>query len=196
GQVCLAIKRAYVHNDIYDSMCSELAALADAAIVDDGAKQGTQIGPIQNQAQYDKIRGFLETARQDGTIIAGGEVMERDGYFVRPTIVRDVTDGHQIVDEEQFGPILPLIRFDDVEDVIARANASEYGLGGSVWSKDVERAAGIAARIESGQVWVNQHIAIGPHIPMAGFKSSGLGVEQSVEGLAEYTQTQVVNIKR
>lgn len=196
GQVCLAVKRAYVHDAIYDAMCSELAALAEAAIVDDGSKQGTQIGPIQNKAQYEKIKGFLESARRDGTIIAGGEVMERQGYFIRPTIVRDVTDGCQIVDEEQFGPILPVIRFDDVEDVIARANNSETGLGGSVWSNDIARATEIAGRIESGQMWVNQHIAIGPHIPMAGFKASGLGVEQSVEGLSEYTQLQVINVAR
>ena len=129
-------------------------------------------------------------------IIAGGKAMERAGYFIEPTIVRDVTDGAKIVDEEQFGPILPVIRFDDVDDVIARANAGDYGLGGSVWSSDVDRAAAIAARIEAGQVWVNQHVAIGPHIPMAGFKQSGLGAEQSIEGLAEYTQLQVINIKR
>jgi len=124
------------------------------------------------------------------------EVMDREGYFMRPTIVRDVTDGNIIVDEEQFGPILPVISFSDIDDVIVRANASPYGLGGSVWSKDVERATDIAGRIESGQIWVNQHLAIGPHIPMAGFKESGLGVEQSVEGLAEYTQVQVVNVAR
>lgn len=196
GQVCLAIKRAYVHEDIYEAMCAELARLAEEAVVDDGLKQGTGIGPIQNKAQFEKVQGFLEAAKREGTVIAGGEVIGRDGYFIRPTIVRDVTDGHRIVDEEQFGPILPVIAFSDVDDVVARANASEYGLGGSVWSADVERAADIAGRIESGQVWVNQHIAIGPHIPMAGFKASGLGVEQSVEGLAEYTQVQVVNIAR
>lgn len=196
GQVCLAVKRAYVHADIYDAMCAELARLAEEAIVGDGLEQGTTIGPIQNRAQFEKVKAFLETARRDGTIIAGGEVIESDGYFLRPTVVRDVTDGDTIVDEEQFGPILPVIPFDDVEDVIARANRSDYGLGGSVWSKDVVRAAQIAGRIESGQVWVNQHVAIGPHIPMAGFKSSGLGVEQSVEGLAEYTQIQVINVAR
>ncbi len=196
GQVCLAIKRAYVHADIYDAMAAELARLAEAAIVGDGLEQGTQIGPIQNAMQFDKVKGFLDDAARDGTIVAGGKAMERAGYFIAPTIVRDVTDGHRIVDEEQFGPILPLVKFEDVDDVIARANASDYGLGGSVWSKDVERAADIAGRIESGQVWVNQHIAIGPHIPMAGFKQSGLGVEQAEEGLAEYTQMQVVNIKR
>jgi acyl-CoA reductase-like NAD-dependent aldehyde dehydrogenase len=196
GQVCLAIKRAYVHESIYDAMCQELARLAQEAIVDDGLKQGTQIGPIQNKAQFEKLKEFLSDARREGKIIAGGEAMERAGYFVQPTIVRDVNDGDRIVDEEQFGPILPVIAFSDVDDVVRRANKSDYGLGGSVWAKDVDRAASIAARIESGQVWVNQHVAIGPHIPMAGFKSSGLGVEQSVEGLVEYTQLQVINIKR
>lgn len=196
GQVCLAIKRAYVHDSIYDAMCEELARLAEAAVVDDGLAQGAQIGPIQNKAQYEKVKAFLESARKDGTIVAGGEILDRAGYFLRPTIVRDVTDGDRIVDEEQFGPILPLIRFSDVDDVVARANASPYGLGASVWSRDVDRALGIANRIESGSVWVNQHIGIGPHIPMAGVKSSGLGVEQSEEGLAEYTQLSVINVAR
>lgn len=196
GQVCLAIKRAYVHEDIYDAMCEELAALAEQAVVDDGLRQGTQMGPIQNKAQYEKVCDFLDSARRDGKIVAGGEVMDKGGYFIRPTIVRDVSDGDRIVDEEQFGPILPVIAFGDSDDVIARANASEYGLGASVWSADAARAEGIARRIDSGQVWVNQHMAIGPHIPMAGFKSSGIGVEQSAEGLAEYTQVKVVNIAR
>ncbi|GFM31461.1 aldehyde dehydrogenase family protein [Novosphingobium sp. PY1] len=196
GQVCLAIKRTYVHEAIYDAMCDELARLAEEAVVDDGLKQGTRIGPIQNRQQFEKVKDFLETARKEGRIVAGGKVLEREGYFIEPTIVRDVRDGDRIVDEEQFGPILPVIAFSDIDDVVARANASEYGLGGSVWSQDVSKAADIAGRIESGQVWVNQHIAIGPHIPMAGFRSSGLGVEQSAEGLAEYTQLKVVNIAR
>jgi acyl-CoA reductase-like NAD-dependent aldehyde dehydrogenase len=196
GQVCLAIKRAYVHDSIYDAMCDELARLAEAAVVDDGLAQGAQIGPIQNKAQYEKVKAFLDSARKDGTIVAGGEIIDRAGYFLRPTIVRDVTDGHEIVDEEQFGPILPVIRFSDVDDVVARANASPYGLGASVWSRDIDRALAVANRIESGSVWVNQHVAIGPHIPMAGVKSSGLGVEQSEEGLAEYTQLSVINVAR
>lgn len=196
GQVCLAIKRAYVHDSIYDAMCDELARLAEAAVVDDGLAQGAQIGPIQNKAQYEKVKGFLDRARRDGTIVAGGEVIDSAGYFLRPTIVRDVTDGDEIVDEEQFGPILPVIRYTDVDDVVARANASPYGLGASVWSRDVDRALAVADRIESGSVWVNQHVAIGPHIPMAGVKSSGLGVEQSEEGLAEYTQLSVINVAR
>ncbi|MFX7796801.1 aldehyde dehydrogenase family protein, partial [Acinetobacter baumannii] len=95
----------------------------------------------------EKVKGFLEAARRDGKIIAGGEAMGRAGYFIQPTIVRDISDGHTIVDEEQFGPILPVIAFSDVDDVVRCVNSSEYGLGGSIWSKDVERAAAIAERI-------------------------------------------------
>ena len=196
GQVCIAVKRAYVHESIYDEMCNELTSLAEQAIVGDGLNQGTTIGPIQNKKQYEKVRNYLDQASKDGNVIAGGEVLSGEGYFVKPTIVRDVTDGNSIVDEEQFGPILPVIPFSDVDDVINRANNTEYGLGGSVWSQNEERGLEIADRIESGSVWVNQHLNIGPHIPMAGFKGSGVGVEQSVEGLEEYTQAQVVNVAR
>ena len=196
GQVCLAVKRAYVHEDIYEEMCDELAGIAAQAVLDDGLKQGTTVGPIQNKEQYEKVKGYLQDAHVNGRIIAGGDAPERRGYFISPTIVRDVTDGQKIVDEEQFGPILPVISFRDIDDVIARANNSDYGLGGSVHSADVEKATEIAGRIESGTVWVNQQLNIGPHIPMAGFKGSGLGIEQSVEGLAEYTQMQVINVAR
>lgn len=196
GQICLAVKRAYVHDEIYDQFCDALAEIASQAVVDDGLKQGTTIGPIQNKAQYEKVKTYLEDAKSCGTVIAGGEVREGKGYFISPTIVRDVEDGQKIVDEEQFGPILPVIRFKDIDDVIERANNSEYGLGGSVHGADLEQATDVAGRIDSGTIWVNQQLNIGPHIPMAGFKGSGLGVEQSVEGLAEYTQIQVINVAR
>lgn len=194
GQVCLAIKRVYAHASIHDALCSELAGLAEAAVVGDGLEQGTTIGPIQNQAQYDKVLAFLDRAKTDGTVIAGGEVLSRSGYFVGPTIVRDVGDGDEIVDQEQFGPILPIVRFDNVDEIVSNINASPNGLGASVWSADPHRAVAIADRIEAGTVWVNQHLAIGPHIPMAGFRQSGLGVEQSTEGLKELMQIQVLNI--
>jgi acyl-CoA reductase-like NAD-dependent aldehyde dehydrogenase len=196
GQVCLAVKRVYVHEGIYDTMCEELARLADEAVVDDGSKQGTRIGPLQNRAQFEKIKAFIEKSRTAGTIVAGGEVLDRKGFFVRPTIVRDLPEGSALIDEEQFGPILPVMSFADVDEAIERANSGSYGLGGSVWSQDIDRALDIADRIESGSVWVNQHLGIGPHIPMAGAKSSGIGVEQSDEGLAEYTQPYVVNVAR
>ncbi|WP_026941047.1 aldehyde dehydrogenase family protein [Hellea balneolensis] len=196
GQVCLAVKRAYVHEDIYDDMCDELGKIADAAIVGDGLEQGVTMGPIQNKAQYELVKNLLESAKKDGKIVSGGVVENKSGYFIRPTIVRDVTDGDDIVDLEQFGPVLPVIKYTDLDDAVSRANNSDYGLGASVWSSDVDKAADVAVQIESGSVWVNQHINIGPHIPMAGFKSSGIGVEQSAEGLEEYTQVQVLNIAK
>lgn len=196
GQVCLAIKRVYAHAAVYEALCSELARLAREVVVDDGLKQGATIGPLQNRAQFEKVQAFLARARLDGVVIAGGEVLDRAGYFMTPAIVRDVRDGHQIVDEEQFGPILPVVRFEDVDEVIRNVNASPHGLGGSIWSADVERAIALAGRVETGTIWVNQHLAIGPHIPMAGFRQSGLGVEQSIEGLEEFTQLQVLNAAR
>lgn len=196
GQVCLALKRLYVHESIYDAMCDELAKLANEAVVDDGLKQGAQIGPLQNRMQYEKVKGFLEDARKDGRIIAGGEVPDRPGFFIRPTIVRDIADGSRVVDEEQFGPILPVIKYSDPEDALARANASPYGLGASVWSSNMDRAYDIAGRMEAGTVWVNKHLDFGPNIPFGGAKMSGLGVEFAEEGLAEFTQVFVINMAR
>ena len=194
GQVCMAIKRVYVHEKIYDEMCDELTKLAEAAVVGDGLQQGSTIGPIQNKAQYEKVKALIKSADTDGKILCGGVVKGKKGYFIKPVIVRDVKDGDDIVDKEQFGPILPIIKFKDVKKVGLLANASDYGLGASVWSADEKAATKLAATIESGTVWVNQSTNIGPHIPMAGFKASGIGVEQSAEGLEEYTQIQVLNI--
>ncbi|HNJ47492.1 MAG TPA: aldehyde dehydrogenase family protein, partial [Novosphingobium sp.] len=179
-----------------DELCDELAKLADAAVVDDGLKQGAQIGPLQNKMQYEKVKGFLEDARANGTIIAGGVVEDRPGYFIRPTIVRDVSDGTMIVDEEQFGPILPVIKFSDVDDALERANASPWGLGGSVWSTDRDKAYDIACEVDSGTVWINKHLDFGPNIPFGGAKQSGIGVEFAEEGLYEFTQIQVINEAR
>ena len=196
GQVCLAIKRVYAHESHYDALCAELTKLADAAIVDDGLKQGSQIGPLQNKMQYEKVKGFLEDARAHGNIIAGGQVEDRPGYFIRPTIVRDVEDGTRIVDEEQFGPILPIIKYSDPEAALAKANASPWGLGGSVWGQDRDKAYALACEMDSGTVWINKHLDFGPNIPFGGAKQSGIGVEFAEEGLNEFTQIQVINEAR
>jgi acyl-CoA reductase-like NAD-dependent aldehyde dehydrogenase len=194
GQVCIAIKRLYVHDSIYDAVCDELGRLARETVVGDGLEPGTQMGPIQNQAQFEKVKGFLEDARQNGTIVAGGGVLEREGYFVQPTIVRDIRDDARLVREEQFGPVLPVLRYSDIDEVIERANDTDFGLGGSVWSSDRDRAFGVAARINSGTVWVNKHLDLGPDIPYAGAKQSGIGTELGQEGLEEFTQATIINV--
>lgn len=196
GQVCMAAKRIYVHEAIYDEMAAAMAKIAREAIVDDGSKQGTRLGPLQNKAQYEKVKGLIDDAKKTGARVIGGEAMDRKGYFLRPAVICDVAEGSRVVDEEQFGPILPMIRFNDDDDVVRRANASPYGLGGSVWSSDPDRARRLAEQIDAGTVWINQHVTIGPHIPMAGSKQSGVGVEQSLEGLAEFTQVRVLNIAK
>ena len=196
GQTCVAIKRLYVHDSIHDAVCDELGRLARETVVGDGLEQRTQMGPIQNQAQFEKVKGFLEDARQNGKIVAGGGVLEREGYFVQPTVVRDIPDNARLVREEQFGPVLPVLRYSDIDEVIARANDTEFGLGGSVWSSDRNRAFEVAARINAGTVWVNKHLDLGPDIPYAGAKQSGIGTELGREGLEEFTQATIINVAK
>jgi acyl-CoA reductase-like NAD-dependent aldehyde dehydrogenase len=196
GQVCAVIKRLYVHADIYDALCDEMAALAKAATMGDGMDPGVAFGPIQNRAQYQKVLGILDDARANGRIIAGGERRAGPGFFVPLTIVRDISDGTATVDQEAFGPVLPILRYTDVADAIARANGTPYGLGGSVWSRDLKKAAAVAAQMECGTVWINQHCALDPAVPFPAHKQSGIGVESGREGLLAYTSMQVVNINK
>tara|TARA_B110000967_G_scaffold188077_1_gene210547 strand:- start:82 stop:825 length:744 start_codon:yes stop_codon:yes gene_type:complete len=196
GQVCIALKRLYVHESIYDEMCDEIAKLANASVVGNGLDEATQFGPVQNKAQFKKVRDYVEDARVNGNIIAGGEISDAPGFFVPLTVVRDIEDGTRVVDEEPFGPVLPIIKYSDLDDAVARANSSIYGLGGSVWSSDPDRGARVAQRLEAGTVWVNQHCAFGPHIPFPPAKQSGIGVEWGKQGLAELTAMQVVNINK
>lgn len=196
GQVCIAMKRLYVHESIYDEMCDELATIAKATVIGDGLEQGTQLGPLQNKMQFDKVREMIVEAGKDGKIIAGGDVPDKPGYFIAPTIVRDITDGARLVDEEQFGPVLPVIKFSDPLDAVARANASPYGLGGSIWSGDLDKAYALAEEMDSGTVWINKHAELDPSIPFGGARQSGLGTELGQEGLEEFTQLKMINIAK
>jgi acyl-CoA reductase-like NAD-dependent aldehyde dehydrogenase len=196
AQICAVIKRLYVHESRYDEVCDVLAAGLSQAVTGNGMDPDVQFGPIQNAAQFEKVKSFLEEARATGTIICGGEVPAGKGYFITPTLVRDVSDGHRLVDEEPFGPILPIIRYSDIDDAVSRANASPFGLGASVWSADAEQALAVAARLDAGTVWVNQHCAIDPSIPFPTSKKSGMGVEAGREGLLEYCNLKVLNIKK
>lgn len=196
GQICVAVKRIYVPEALYEEFCTELAVLAGQSVVGDGMEEGTQIGPLQNRMQFDKVSALLAETAKTGKVIAGGAALDRSGYFIAPTVVRDVTDTHPIVADEQFAPILPVLAYADLDDAIERINASIYGLAGSVWSADPARAEAVAQRIDSGTVWINSHMALDPEVPFRGAKQSGIGVEQAQEGLFEYTQARVITVPK
>ncbi|WP_221937707.1 aldehyde dehydrogenase family protein [Variovorax sp. KBS0712] len=190
GQTCAAMKRLYVHASIHDEVCEHLAAFAKQVPMGDGMDEKNVLGPVQNRMQFDKVARLVADAKKKGQVLTGGEPGE--GLFFPATIVAGLKNGDALVDEEQFGPALPVIRYTDVEDAIRAANDSENGLGGSVWSKDIEHAKRIASRLECGSVWINKHGAIQPNAPFGGVKASGLGVEFAEEGLKEYTDAQVI----
>lgn len=197
GQTCAALKRLYVHESIHDELVAELAAIARSAKVGNGLEEGMDYGPVNNQDQLNVVLELAADAKANGaTFVTGGERPEGPGYFYPLTIVTDVTDGCRLVDEEPFGPILPVIKFSDIDEVIERANNNENGLGGSIWSSDLEKATALASRLESGTAWINNHAAIQPNVPFGGVKQSGFGVEFAKYGLEEYTSIQSVIINK
>lgn len=196
AQVCVATKRMFIHADIYDRVRDRLHQLAKDTPVGDGAEQGNRYGPIQNEAQYLRVLALLEDARATGlTLLDGGPVPEK-GYFIPLTLVDNPPDDSRVVVEEAFGPILPLLKFHDVDEVVARANDTEYGLAGAVWSADVEQATAIAHRLDTGTVWINQNLHSTPFTPLAGAKQSGFGQENGVAGLLEFTRPKAIYIPK
>jgi acyl-CoA reductase-like NAD-dependent aldehyde dehydrogenase len=195
GQVCMAIKRIYAHERVYDAICGALADAARKATVGNGLEPDTQLGPIQNREQYDRVVGLLEETKRSGArILAGGDVPATDGYFIPPTIVADIDEQSRLVREEQFGPIVPVLKFTDEEDALRRANDTRYGLSGSVWSSNPERAAALASRLEVGTAWVNHHRATSATVPFGGAKESGIGRVYSEMGLKAYLEPRVVSV--
>lgn len=194
GQTCAALKRLYVHEAIYEDVCSELVNYARNVPVGNGLDEASALGPIQNRAQFDKVERLVEDAKaRGGRVLLGGErTTTENSLFYSPTLVADLDNGAALVDEEQFGPALPIIRYSDIDEVVERANDNPNGLGGSIWSKDIELARSLALRLQTGSTWINKHGAIQPNAPMAGVKQSGLGVSFAEEGLHEYTDVQVV----
>jgi acyl-CoA reductase-like NAD-dependent aldehyde dehydrogenase len=194
GQTCAALKRLYVPDAIYDEVCDALVDYAKNVSVGHGLDENSILGPIQNRMQYQKVVELVEDAKRNGArVLCGGEAPEGPGFFYPVTIVADATDGMRIVDEEQFGPVLPVIRYTDLEDAIESANRLDVGLGGSAWSSDPEKAKAVAHRLECGTAWINSHGGIKPFAPFGGVKGSGIGVEFGELGLKEYTSVQVVH---
>ncbi|MGE0830817.1 MAG: aldehyde dehydrogenase family protein [Hyphomonadaceae bacterium] len=197
GQICIAAKRVYVHKDIYEPFKQALVAYAQSVKVGDGSEQGTQIGPIQNHPQYRRVLELIADAKAKGyKFLIGGEGAQKPGYFAPISIIDNPPDDSRIVREEQFGPVLPLLKFDTADEAVARANDSEYGLGASVWSSDVAQARQIADRLEAGNVWINEVQYVMPNAVFGGHKNSGIGGEGGVDGLLEYTNAQTITIKK
>jgi acyl-CoA reductase-like NAD-dependent aldehyde dehydrogenase len=197
GQTCAALKRLYIHESQYEAFADALTLIARRQVVGDGLEPGVNFGPVQNLDQLQLVEALVADARDQGArVLCGGARLDRPGFFYPPTLVADVTDGQRLVDEEQFGPVLPLIAYSDVEDVLRRANAGDMGLGGSVWGPDVEQAQALACRLESGVAWVNCHARIQPNTPFGGSKMSGFGVEFGLEGLLEFTGQQLLFINK
>ena len=197
GQVCACMKRAYVPAALYDALCARMADIASRVRIGPWDAPEVEIGPLQNRQQLDIVTGMVDDALERGaTRFYCGDVPAGPGYFHPISLFRDVPDDARLVREEQFGPALALLKYDDLEDAIARANDSLYGLAGSVWGRDVEAATAVAVRLEAGNVFVNQHPSMGPEIPYGGIRQSGIGVECGLAGLAEYTNTVVVNVKK
>ena len=197
GQVCMAIKRIYAHESIYDALCEALRAEAAKANVGNGLDEGTELGPLQNKMQYDKVVDLIEDTKRSGaTFLCGGEIPKGPGYFLPPTLVTNIDDDSRLVREEQFGPIVPILKFSDVEEALRRANDTRYGLSGSIWTQDVTRGAELAARLEVGTAWVNQHRATSAFVPFGGAKESGLGRTYSSLGLKSYMEPEVVSVAK
>ncbi|UGQ13626.1 aldehyde dehydrogenase family protein [Yinghuangia sp. ASG 101] len=200
GQVCSAVKRVYVPRALHDDLVEALAVRARGVRVGDGATEGVRLGPVNNRPQFDRVSGLVADALARGaTAAAGGHPLELSGgqgYFYAPTILTGAEDGTPIVDEEQFGPALPVVPYTELDDAVDRVNAGHFGLGGSVWSADPDRAADVAARLDVGTAWINTHLALAPAQPFGGAKWSGLGVENGPWGLYGFTELQVIHRAR
>jgi len=196
GQTCAALKRLYVHESQHDELCQKLADIATKQVLGDGSDDGVTFGPVQNSAQLEKVIAMVDEAKQQGAAIySGGARLDKAGYFYPPTIIGNARSGMRVVEEEQFGPVLPVIKYKSIDQAIAEANSVEVGLGGSLWG-DVAQASELASQLECGSVWINGHAEVLPHAPFGGCKMSGFGVEFGLEGLLENSLLQVVNINK
>jgi acyl-CoA reductase-like NAD-dependent aldehyde dehydrogenase len=194
GQACAAVKRVYVPARMHSDVVDALAAVASGVCVGDPTEDATQLGPLSTLPQFRRVSDLVTDAMRSGAVAAaGGHAIDGPGYFFEPTILAGLDNGARVVDEEQFGPVLPVIAYHDLDDAITRANATHFGLGSSVWTADPERGAEVAARLEAGMTWVNAHPVSSVEHPFLGVKDSGLGVENGIWGLRSFTDMHLIS---
>lgn len=193
SQFCAACKRLYIHEDVYDDVAHEMAAYASTVKMGNGMQDGVELGPLQNKMQFDKVTDLLADCRAQGfRFFSGGTPAQTPGYFVPVTLIDNPPETSRCVVEEAFGPVLPLLKYRSIDEVVARANNTEYGLAASVWGKDIALAEAVGQRLQAGTVWINQIHVFSPDYPFGGHKQSGLGIENSLHGLSHYTNIQTV----
>jgi len=196
GQCCCAGSRLFVESNCYDEFVERSIARAKRRTVGDPMDPNTEQGPQVDDVQFDKVMGYIESGKRDGAKLAyGGERVGSRGYFIEPTVFVDVKDDMQIAREEIFGPVMSIIKFDDLNDVVRRANKTMYGLAAAVWTRDIGKAHAIANRVRAGTVWVNCYDVFDPGAPFGGFKQSGIGREMGEYGLQQYTELKTVTVK-
>lgn len=195
GQTCACLKRLYVHDSVYDEVCEELERFAKTVPMGPGLNEHNLLGPLQNAQQLNIVTGLVEAAKDGGArVIMGGTTPPSDqiGYFYPTTLIADIDKDNALVVEEQFGPVLPIIRYQTLDQAIEWANELPVGLGSSAWSSDPERALAVAQRLEAGTTWINMHGQVDPRMPFGGIKQSGQGVEFGVEGLKQVAVQHVI----
>ena len=195
GQICIAGSRLYAHRSVFDTMLEGVAEQAEHWKLGPSLDPASKMGPLVSTEQLDRVGQYIESGRQQGaSVVLGGEAIPGDGYYVPPTVLVDVKPGMRVVDEEIFGPVLVAQRFDELDEVVAAANATPYGLSASVWTKDVRTMHTLAAAIRAGTVWGNCNARVDPALPFGGYKQSGVGREMAREGVDAYMESKTVMI--
>jgi aldehyde dehydrogenase (NAD+) len=196
GQSCCAGSRVFVEETIYDEFVEKSIARARKRRVGDPLDPRTDQGPQVSASQFDRIMGYIESGKREGaTLACGGERVGDRGYFIQPTVFSDVQDEMKIAREEIFGPVMSIIPFKDVDEVIARANRTTYGLAAGVWTRDIKKAHAVANSMRAGTVWVNCYHVLDTRAPFGGYKQSGMGRELGEYGLQQYTEVKTVTLK-
>ncbi|WP_169253752.1 aldehyde dehydrogenase family protein [Brevibacterium sp. 'Marine'] len=195
GQTCAAMKRLYVPESLYDQVCQALVEVAGQSPMGVGLDEENVLGPLQNRQQYDIVARLVDAAKDGGArvLLGGDPVADQPGYFYPTTLVADIDNDNPLVAEEQFGPVLPIIKYTDLDQAIEWANELEVGLGSSVWGTDLDVCRQVAARLEAGTTWINKHGAVDPRVPFGGVKKSGFGLEFGLEGLKHVSVPQVIS---